>query len=297
MERCDSQRSGKVRDIYEFGPRLLIIASNRVSTYDVPLRTEIPDKGRILTGLSAFWFQKLGAPNHHLTTNLDQMRKLDSSIDFGDQRNEYEGRSMLVRKAKVFPIECVVRGYLAGSGWQDYQRTGSVCGIRLPEGLKESEQLPEPIFTPATKATVGHDENIDMARAAEILGSMATTELLRRMSIEIYTDGAAYARTRGIIIADTKFEFGTSLEDKETTKFLIDEVLTPDSSRFWPLDGYEPGRPQPSFDKQFVRDWVTSTGWNKEPPGPELPLKIVEQTRAKYIEAFERLTGKSFWWK
>lgn len=298
MERCEARRSGKVRDIYKFGRYLLLVATDRISVYDVVLPTPIPDKGRVLTELSSFWFQRLGTPHHLVTTDLDEMRKIDERIDFGDQRDDYEGRSMLVQKTEVFPVECVVRGYLAGSGWEDYQRTGSVCGKKLPECLLECAKLPEPIFTPATKATNGHDQNIDESQAAKIIGCPSTLVLLRILSINIYKDGAAYARERGIVIADTKFEFGLPPDHGQETKgLLVDEVLTPDSSRFWPLDGYEPGRPQQSFDKQFVRDYVKLTGWGKSPPGPELPPRIVAQTREKYLEAYERLVGRQFPWE
>lgn len=297
IPQCRERRYGKVRDIYALdhdADTLIFVASDRISTFDVVHPTPIPDKGRVLTQLSAFWFSRLGVPHHALTTSLDEVRRLDARIDFGEAREWYEGRTMLVRRVQVFPVECVVRGYLAGSGWKDYKATGSVCGIALPQGLRECEKLPEPIFTPATKAAVGHDENIDAARAAELLGSAETVELLRRLSVEIYSQAAAYARERGIIIADTKFEFGRR---DSGPVLLVDEALTPDSSRFWPLDQYEPGRSQPSFDKQFVRDYVTNLGWNKQPPAPPLPLTIVHQTRDKYIEAFERLTGQVFRWK
>ncbi|TSC72110.1 MAG: phosphoribosylaminoimidazole-succinocarboxamide synthase [Parcubacteria group bacterium Gr01-1014_38] len=294
--RHDGFRSGKVRDIYTFGERLLIVATDRISAYDEILPTLIPDKGRVLTGLSAFWFSRLGTPHHLIATNLDAMQEFDHRIDFGDYREEYEGRCMLVRKARVFPIECVVRGYLAGSGWKEYRQTGAVCGITLPEGLLESAKFPEPIYTPATKAPEGeHDENITFERTVETVGSVGA-EALRRLSLEIYRDGAAYALERGIIIADTKFEFGLG-DHPLAGAFLVDEVLTPDSSRFWPEDQYEPGRPQPSFDKQFVRDFVSGLGWNKKPPAPSLPEDIVARTREKYIEAYERLTLHEFPWK
>jgi phosphoribosylaminoimidazole-succinocarboxamide synthase len=271
---------GKVRDIYESGDRLLMVASDRISTYDVVHPTPIPDKGKVLTGISAFWFEQTAGivPNH--------------IVSFEDVPAEVRGRAMLVERLEMFPVECVVRGYITGSGWKDYQSTGSVCGIELPAGLRESEQLPEPIFTPATKAEVGdHDENVDFDRAAEILGDRALLEELRRLSIEVYSAAAEHARTRGIILADTKFEFG---RDSRGRIVLGDEVLTPDSSRFWPADGYEPGRGQPSFDKQYVRDWATDSGWNKAAPAPALPDEVIERTRQLYADAYERITGEPF---
>jgi phosphoribosylaminoimidazole-succinocarboxamide synthase len=270
--------SGKVREIYEDGERLLMVASDRISTYDVIHPTPIPGKGQVLTGLSAFWFERTGhiCPNH--------------VVSFADVPEEVRGRAMLVERLEMFPVECVVRGYITGSGWKDYQRTGAVCGIQLPEGLRESDRLPEPIFTPATKAEMGdHDENVDFDRAAEILGDRAALEELRRLSIELYAFAADHARERGIILADTKFEFG---RDAEGRIVVGDEVLTPDSSRFWPADGYEPGGPQPSFDKQYVRDWASGSGWDKTPPAPELPAEVVEGTRRRYEEAYERVTGE-----
>lgn len=290
----DGFRSGKVRDIYAFGGKLLIVASDRISTYDVVHPTPIPDKGRILNQLSRFWFERLNLPHHMITTNLDEMRKIDRRIDFGFDRNYYEGRSMLVWKAEVYPVECVVRGYLAGSGWSDYQKSGRVCGIPLLPDYRESGKLPFPIFTPATKAEVGHDINITSDEAVKILGGkpLLATELQWK-SISTYLAGAAYAIDRGIIIADTKFEFGR----RQGQLLLVDEALTPDSSRFWPAGLYKPGKPQPSFDKQFVRDYVTSLGWNRKPPAPELPADIVSQTRWRYIEAYERLTEQAFPWK
>ncbi len=273
--------SGKVREIYKGGDRtLLIVASDRISTYDVVHPTPIPDKGAVLTGLSTFWFERTTAivANHMI------------SVTEGVP-DEVRGRAMLVRRLEMLPIECVVRGYLSGSGWKDYQRTGEVCGIAVPKGLTESDRLPEPIFTPATKAQEGHDENIDFDRAAEIVGDRALTERVREVSIAVYEHAAEHARERGIILADTKFEFGLD-PDGELT--LGDEVCTPDSSRFWPADEYEPGRPQPSFDKQFVRDWASSTGWDRNPPAPAIPDEVVARTRAKYIEAYERVTGDAF---
>jgi phosphoribosylaminoimidazole-succinocarboxamide synthase len=273
---------GKVRDLYDLGDQLLLVATDRISAFDWVLPTGIPDKGRVLTSLSRFWFELLDVPNHMLTTDLDEMNLPD-----GVERSSLEGRTMLVRKTNVVPVECVVRGYLAGSGWRDYRKTGAVCGVALPPGLRDSDQLPEPIFTPATKATEGHDENISFAQMVDTVGR-ETAEQLRRSSLEVYKRGAACALERGIVIADTKFEWGWY----EGELLLIDEVLTPDSSRFWPLDQYAPGRPQPSFDKQFVRDWLEGTDWDKNSPPPALPPEIVERTREKYVEAFERLTGR-----
>ena len=273
--------SGKVRDIYAVGEdRLLLVASDRISTYDVVHPTPIPDKGKLLTGLTAFWLERTGevCPNH--------------LISFTEVPEEFRGRAMLVERLEMVPVECVVRGYITGSGWKDYQSTGAVCGIELPDGLRESEQLPEPIFTPATKAEVGdHDENVDFDRAAEIVGDRELLEELRRLSIAIYELGAAHARERGIILADTKFEFGRR---PDGTIVLGDEVMTPDSSRFWPADGYEPGRGQPSFDKQYVRDWAAGSGWDKAPPAPALPYDVIERTRALYVDAYERITGEPF---
>ena len=273
--------SGKVRDIYAVGEdRLLLVASDRISTYDVVHPTPIPDKGKLLTGLTAFWLERTGevCPNH--------------LISFTEVPEEFRGRAMLVERLEMVPVECVVRGYITGSGWKDYQATGAVCGIELPDGLRESDQLPEPIFTPATKAEVGdHDENVDFDRAAEIVGDRELLEELRRLSIAIYELGAAHARERGIILADTKFEFGRR---PNGTIVLGDEVMTPDSSRFWPADGYEPGRGQPSFDKQYVRDWAAGSGWDKTPPAPALPNDVIERTRALYVDAYERVTGEPF---
>jgi len=266
--------SGKVRELYALDEqRLLLVASDRISTFDVVLPTQIPDKGRVLTGLSGFWFArtKAIAPNHLLALRPD-------------------GRSTECRKLAMLPIECVVRGYLAGSGWKDYQKTGEVCGHRLPPGLRESDRLPKPIFTPATKATSGHDENITREQASALVGGARLDEA-ERLSIALYDFAADHARTRGIVIADTKFEFGV---DGDGRLVLGDEALTPDSSRFWPADEYAPGGPQPSFDKQFVRDFCEKTGWKKTYPGPELPQEVVTGTRARYIEAFEKLTGLAF---
>jgi phosphoribosylaminoimidazole-succinocarboxamide synthase len=272
---------GKVRDIYEAGAdRLVMVASDRISTYDVVHPTPIPDKGKVLTGLTAFWLGRTAdlCPNHLVSVT--------------DVPDEHRGRAMLVERLDMVPVECVVRGYITGSGWKDYLATGGVCGIELPAGLRESARLPEPIFTPATKAEIGdHDENVDFERAVEIVGDRPLLEELRRLSIAIYERAADHARERGIILADTKFEFGRRAEG---TIVLGDEVLTPDSSRFWPADGYEPGRGQPSFDKQYVRDWATASGWDKAPPAPELPAEVVEGTRARYVEAYERITGEPF---
>jgi phosphoribosylaminoimidazole-succinocarboxamide synthase len=266
--------SGKVREIYELDEeRLLLVASDRISTFDVVLPTEIPDKGRVLTGLSGFWFAQTReiVPNHLLALRDD-------------------GCSTEARKLEMLPIECVVRGYLAGSGWKDYLATGEVCGLPLPSGLEESEELPEPIFTPATKAQEGHDENIDREQAAELVGEELLAEA-ERVSLELYRFAAAYAAERGIVIADTKFELG---RDPAGALVLGDEALTPDSSRFWPADEYEPGHGQASFDKQYVRDYCESLGWDKAPPAPELPPEVVAGTRARYVEAFERLTEIPF---
>jgi phosphoribosylaminoimidazole-succinocarboxamide synthase len=266
--------SGKVRELFELDDeRLLLVASDRISTFDVVLPTEIPDKGRVLTGLSGFWFARTReiVPNHLLALRGD-------------------GRSTEARRLDMLPIECVVRGYLAGSGWKDYGATGAVCGHALPQGLLESDRLPEPIFTPATKAVTGHDENIDRERAAALVGADLLTEV-ERVSVDLYRFAAEHAGERGILIADTKFELGL---DPEGMLTLGDEVLTPDSSRFWPAGDYEPGRPQPSFDKQYARDYCESLGWEKTAPGPELPPEIVAGTRSRYVEAFERLTGMPF---
>ena len=274
---------GKVRDIYEVGNDLLIVATDRLSAFDVVIPTPIPDKGKVLTQLSVFWFEKLHGivPNHILTAT-------DFTGDLAPYATELAGRSMLVKRTEPIPIECVVRGYLSGSGWKDYQKTGKVCGIPLAAGLTESAQLPEPIFTPSTKATTGHDENISFEEAATTIGESLALRL-RDVSIEIYKRAAAYAAARGIIIADTQFEFGIGPGQE---LIWIDEALTPDSSRFWPADEYEPGRAQPSFDKQYVRDYLERIGWNKQPPAPALPAEVVAATRARYREAYERITGR-----
>jgi phosphoribosylaminoimidazole-succinocarboxamide synthase len=272
---------GKVRDIYEMGDRLLIVATDRLSAFDVILPTPIPDKGRVLTQLSLFWFDKLAkiVPNHVISAS-------NFSGELAPYAAALEGRAMLVRRTEPVPIECVVRGYLSGSGWKDYQKTGSVCGIALPSGLRESDRLPEPIFTPSTKATTGHDENISFDETVARIGR-PLAEKLRDTSLAIYKSAVAYAAERGIIIADTKFEFGLIGDDL----IWIDEALTPDSSRFWPGNEYVPGKPQPSFDKQYVRDYLERIGWNKQPPGPALPLDVVAATRDKYREAYQRVTG------
>jgi phosphoribosylaminoimidazole-succinocarboxamide synthase len=272
--------SGKVREMYDLGDRILMVASDRISTYDVVHPTPIPDKGAVLTGLSAFWFGRTG----HIVAN-----HFVSATDGVPE--EVRGRAMAVRKLRMLPVECVVRGYITGSGWKDYQATGSVSGIELPPGLRESERLPTPIFTPSTKADVGHDEAIDIDQAGEILGDPALAARLRDVSIELYAFAADAAAERGVILADTKFELGLNSAGELV---LGDEALTPDSSRYWPVEGYEPGHGQPSFDKQFVRDWASGTGWDKSPPAPEIPEEVVAGTRAKYVEAYELVCGESF---
>jgi phosphoribosylaminoimidazole-succinocarboxamide synthase len=273
--------SGKVREIYQ-GPdqTLLLVASDRISTYDVVHPTPIPDKGCVLTGLSTFWFENTReiVPNHLI------------SVTDGVPA-EVRGRGMLVRRLEMLAVECVVRGYITGSGWKDYQTTGAVSGIALPDGLRESDRLPEPLFTPSTKAEVGHDEAIDFERTVELIGDRELSERVREVSLALYEHAAAHALDRGIILADTKFELGLDAEGNLT---LGDEMCTPDSSRFWPADQYEPGRSQPSFDKQFVRDWASSTGWDRTPPAPAIPDDVVTRTREKYIEAYERITGEPF---
>jgi phosphoribosylaminoimidazole-succinocarboxamide synthase len=267
--------------MYELDGSILMVASDRISTYDVVHPTPIPDKGKVLTALSVFWF--------HRTVDIVPNHLVSATEGVPD---DVRGRALMVRRLEMLPLECVVRGYLTGSGWKDYQRTGAVCGIELPAGLRESEQLPEPIFTPATKAEVGdHDENVDLERATEIVGDRAVVERLRHVSIDLYRQAAVYARDRGIILADTKFEFGW---DANRLLTLGDEVLTPDSSRFWPADGYAPGRPQPSFDKQYVRDWAAGSGWDKTPPAPPLPADVVACTREKYVQAYELIAGEPF---
>lgn len=273
--------SGKVRDIYNFGEHLLLVTSDRISTYDCVHPNAIPDKGKVLNGITVFWFgqTKHIVPNHLVSAT-------------NGVPAEVRGRAVLARKLEMFPVECVVRGYLTGSGWADYQATGKVCGIDLPTGLHESDRLPEPIFTPATKAAIGdHDQNVTFDQAAELLDDQEAAARLRDISIQLYNFAEDHARKQGIILADSKFEFGRAPEGEIV---LGDEVVTPDSSRFWPADQYEPGRPQASFDKQFVRDWATASGWGKTEPAPELPQEIVKQTRAKYIEAYERIVGEPF---
>ncbi|MGB6877143.1 MAG: phosphoribosylaminoimidazolesuccinocarboxamide synthase [Candidatus Acidiferrales bacterium] len=273
---------GKVRDIYDLGDRLLIVATDRLSAFDVILPTPIPDKGRVLTQLSLFWFDKLkGMVPHHV------INATDFSGDLAPHAAALRGRSMIVRRTQPVPIECVARGYISGSGWKDYRATGKICGIPLPAGLKESDRLPEPIFTPATKATTGHDENISFEEAASQIGE-ALAGRLRDITLEVYRRASEFAAERGIIIADTKLEFGIDRGEL----VWIDEALTPDSSRFWPADSYEPGKPQPSFDKQYVRDYLERIGWSKQPPAPALPAGVVDATRAKYREAYKRLTGR-----
>ncbi|HMF98276.1 MAG TPA: phosphoribosylaminoimidazolesuccinocarboxamide synthase [Vicinamibacterales bacterium] len=287
-------RQGKVRDIFTFGDRLLIVASDRISAFDYVLGSGIPDKGKVLTQISAFWFDRTRSivANHLLSTEATSFP--------GEARRAAEllhGRSMLVRRTEPLPIECVARGYLSGSGWKDYLATGQVCGIALPPGMRESDRLPRPIFTPATKAASGHDINITEKQAADLVGKRVL-ERVRDLTLRLYAEGSAHAESRGIIVADTKFEFGLlPLEDDDNRRvedrvILIDEVLTPDSSRFWPADTYKPGGPQPSFDKQFVRDYLERINWNKQPPVPSLPGEVVVKTREKYVEAFRRLTGR-----
>jgi phosphoribosylaminoimidazole-succinocarboxamide synthase len=274
---------GKVRDIYDLDEHFLIVATDRLSAFDVVLPTPIPNKGKVLTQMSAFWFDhfKNVVPSHVVSTEVNDYPK-----NLHQFRDQIEGRSMLVKKAKVFPVECVARGFLTGSGLKDYQKTGQVCGIPLPQGLKDSDRLPQAIFTPSTKAEKGHDENISEEQAGKIIGQ-ENIHRLKELTLMLYTRGVEYALTRGIIICDTKFEFGT-IDGKIS---IVDEMLTPDSSRFWPADKYSPGKPQPSFDKQFVRDYLEKIGWNKQPPAPELPADIVSATSAKYVEALRVLTG------
>jgi len=280
------EASGKVRELYGFGDRLLLVASDRISAFDVVLPTPIPDKGRVLTGLSRFWFERTRGlvRNHMLSVNVaDFPAEAQDAPDLA-------GRSMLAKRLQMLPIECVVRGYLVGSGWKDYRASGSVCGHALPSGLREADKLPEPLFTPSTKATEGHDANIDRAAGIALVGEERFDEI-ERLSIEVYRTAADYALERGIIIADTKFEFGVDEHDRIV---IGDEVLTPDSSRFWPVDEYAPGGSPPSYDKQYVRNWLETLDWDKTPPGPEIPANVVEGTRARYVEAYERLTGEPF---
>ncbi len=277
-------RRGKVRDIYDLGDRLVLVATDRISAFDWVLPTGIPGKGRILTALTRFWLDFLKVPNHLLSTDLAEMGPA-----FAGRPTELAGRCCLVRKTQVVPIECVARGYLAGSGWKEYQQTGTVCGLTLPPGLRLAEPLPEPIFTPATKEETGHDQNISFERMAELVGTeLART--LRQRTLDIYRRAAEHARVHGILLADTKLEWGLTPEGEI---LLIDEVLTPDSSRFWPADQYQVGSNPPSFDKQFIRDWLETAGWDKNSPPPELPAEVVERTREKYQEALERLTSKT----
>jgi phosphoribosylaminoimidazole-succinocarboxamide synthase len=272
--------SGKVREIYDMGDELLIVASDRISTYDVVHPTPIPDKGAVLTGLSAFWFDRTtGIVANHVVSVTDAVPE------------EARGRGMVVRKLTMLSVECVVRGYITGSGWKDYQATGAVSGIELPAGLRESDRLPEPLFTPSTKAEVGHDEAIDFEGAVQLIGDRELAERVRDVSLALYEHAADHARAEGIILADTKFELGL---DADGVLTIGDEICTPDSSRFWPADTYEPGRGQPSFDKQFVRDWASGTGWDRNPPAPPIPDDVVSRTREKYVEAYERITGESF---
>jgi phosphoribosylaminoimidazole-succinocarboxamide synthase len=289
LEGLTPFRQGKVRDLYEVGAHLLIVATDRISAFDYVLATGIPDKGAVLNQLSAFWFGLVSdvVPNHVITTDAaeypEPLRRHAAIL---------QGRSMLVRRTQPLAIECVVRGYLSGSGWKEYQKTGRVCGIELPAGLKESDRLPRPIFTPSTKAESGHDMNITEAEAAAIVGAELISDL-RDLSLAVYRRGAAHAEKMGIIVADTKFEFGLAESPgRGASLILIDEVLTPDSSRFWPADTYAPGGPQPSYDKQYVRDYLEEIGWDKRPPAPALPPDVVAKTREKYVEAFRRLTGR-----
>ena len=278
-------RKGKVRDVYDLGDRLLVVATDRLSAFDVVLPTGIPGKGILLTQMSLFWFRLLAdvVPHHVITAEVDEY-----PAELRTFRDQLDGRSMIVVKTEVLPVECVVRGYLVGSGWKDYKATGSVCGIALPPGLRESDRLEPPIFTPATKAETGHDENISFETMVATVGEQRAAEA-RRVTLEIYSRARAHAEARGIILADTKFEFGV----RDGRLIWIDEALTPDSSRFWPRDGYAPGRSQPSFDKQFVRDYLETLSWDKQPPGPALPPDVVARTVEKYVEAFERLRGEA----
>ena len=279
--------SGKVREVFEFDDRLLFVATDRISAFDIVMPQGIPDKGRVLTGLSLYWFDLISdiCPNHLLSTSIDELPHAVRSAE-----QDLPGRFLIVRKLEMIPIEFVVRGYLAGSGWKDYQKTGEVCGVNLPSGLKEADRLPEPIFTPATKAATGHDENITEEAAAAICGP-DVLKRAKQSAIAIYERAAGVAGERGIILADTKFEFGI---DPGGELIVADEVLTPDSSRFWPVDQWKPGSNPPSFDKQYLRDWLDSTGWDHEPPPPDLPDEVIEQTRVRYVEAYERIVEESF---
>jgi phosphoribosylaminoimidazole-succinocarboxamide synthase len=286
MNVADLHARGKVRDIFAAGDDLMMVATDRISAFDVVLPPAIPGKGQVLTGLSLYWFDRTTriVANHVITADATRFPE-----PFGERRDELAGRAMLVKRAKMVPIECVARGYLSGSGWKEYRETGRVCGIELPAGLVESGRLPEPIFTPATKAETGHDLNISLEEAADIVGR-GLAEKLKEVTLSLYEFAAAHARERGIILADTKFELGFA----EGELILCDEALTPDSSRFWPADRYAPGTTQPSFDKQFVRDWLDSAGWDREPPPPDLPADVIEQTAARYRDAYERITGEAF---
>jgi phosphoribosylaminoimidazole-succinocarboxamide synthase len=280
------KRRGKVRDVYDLGDRLLLVATDRISAFDWVMPNGIPDKGRVLTGLSLFWFDRIKVPNHLISVNVDE-----AGIDLAPiERDSLTGRSMVVKKARVVPFECVVRGYVSGSAWKEYRASGSVCGISLRPGLVESDRI-EPIFTPATKAESGHDQNVSFKTMADAVGK-EVADTLQSLSMEVYELAADHARRSGLILADTKFEWGFDNETGEL--LLVDEVLTPDSSRYWSLESYRPGGPQPSFDKQPVRDWVETTGWDKASPPPELPAEVVAGTRQRYIEAYERLTGQAF---
>jgi phosphoribosylaminoimidazole-succinocarboxamide synthase len=283
------RRQGKVRDVYDLGEQLLLVATDRISAFDWILPTAIPDKGRVLTGLSAYWFERLKVPNHLVSIAIEDFALgLDPIV-----RESLRGRSMLVRKARVVPFECVVRGYLAGSGWKEYRKSGSICGVKLAPGLVESDQI-DPVFTPATKAESGHDENVWFEVMADSVGT-EVAETLRDLSLDVYRTAAKHALERGLILADTKFEWG--FDDRTGELLLVDEVLTPDSSRYWSADTYRPGGPQSSFDKQFVRDWLETTEWDKSSPPPELPEEVVAGTRSRYVKAYERLTGHSFPWR
>ena len=280
-------RRGKVRDVYDLGDRLLMVATDRISAFDVVMNEPIPDKGALLTAISAFWFDRLAAiiPHHLLSTDVDTIENITD-----EERDVLRGRSMIVQRTQPLPVECVVRGYLAGSGWKEYQTNRTICGVALPDGLVQSSPLPSPIFTPATKAEEGHDENIDFARTVDIVG-IDIAERIREISVTLYQAGADEVAGKGLILADTKFEFGVT---SEGDLLLIDEVFTPDSSRYWLAESYAPGQQQENFDKQILRDWLETTSWNKQYPPPTLPLQVIEGTRQKYIEAFERITGDTW---
>jgi phosphoribosylaminoimidazole-succinocarboxamide synthase len=290
LDRRPPNRQGKVRDLYDFGDRLLIVATDRISAFDYVLGSGIPDKGKVLTQISAFWFERT---RHLVENHLLSIDPADFPAEAKAEANLLRGRAMLVKATEPLTIECVARGYLSGSGWKDYLATGEVCGTRLPAGLRESDRLPKPIFTPATKEQSGHDINITEAQAGDLIGH-GLLDRVRDLTLQLYAEGSAYAETVGIIVADTKFEFGLlpGPDKPEDRVVLIDEALTPDSSRFWPRDGYAPGGPQPSFDKQYVRDYLEAIRWNKQPPVPSLPDDVVMKTREKYLEAFRRLTGR-----